>query len=90
MRISVADSGSGIPHEDLDHIFDRYTQSRNAASRERGGAGLGLAFCKMAVESFNGVIWAESEAGAGSEFIMLLPCYPGVSRCGKFPEEGLS
>jgi signal transduction histidine kinase len=90
VRISVTDSGSGIPHQDLDHIFDRYTQSRNAAGRERGGAGLGLAFCKMAVESFNGVIWAESEAGAGSEFIILLPCYPGVSRCGKFPEEKLS
>ena len=87
MRISVKDTGNGIPHEDLDHIFERYTQSQNAYGRERGGAGLGLAFCKMAVESFNGIIWAESEAGAGSEFIILLPCYPGSSHCEKFTAE---
>ena len=87
VRISVKDTGNGIPHDDLDHIFERYTQSHNAAGRERGGAGLGLAFCKLAVESFNGIIWAESEAGAGSEFIILLPCYPGSSRCDKFTSE---
>jgi len=87
VRISVKDTGTGIPHDDLDHIFERYTQSHNAVGRERGGAGLGLAFCKLAVESFNGIIWAESEAGVGSEFIILLPCYPGSSRCDKFPQE---
>jgi signal transduction histidine kinase len=87
VRISVKDTGNGIPHEDLDHIFERYTQSHNAVGRERGGAGLGLAFCKMAVESFNGIIWAESEDGAGSEFIILLPCYPGPSKCDKFTAE---
>jgi two-component system, sensor histidine kinase and response regulator len=87
VRISVKDNGTGIPHEDLDHIFDRYTQAHNAVSRERGGAGLGLAFCKLAVESCNGIIWAESEAGVGSEFIILLPCYPGPSHCGNFTAE---
>lgn len=75
VRIAVKDTGSGIPLEDLDHIFERYTQSQNAIDRERGGAGLGLAFCKMAVESFSGIIWAESGAGIGSEFVMLLPCH---------------
>jgi signal transduction histidine kinase len=83
VRISVKDTGNGIPHEDLDHIFERYAQSQDAVGRERGGAGLGLALCKMAVESFNGIIWAESEAGVGSEFIILLPCYPGTARCDK-------
>ena len=87
VRISVKDTGNGIPHEDLDHIFERYTQSHNAVGRERSGAGLGLAFCKMAVESFNGIIWAESEAGVGSEFIILLPCYPGTSQCEKLTSE---
>lgn len=79
VRISVRDTGTGIPYEDLGRIFERYTQSQNSNGRKKGGAGLGLAFCKMAVESFNGIIWAESEAGIGSEFIMLLPCYPGDS-----------
>jgi signal transduction histidine kinase len=87
IRISVKDTGHGIPHDDLDHIFERFVQSHQGVARERGGAGLGLAFCKMAVESFNGVIWAESEAGAGSEFIILLPCYPATKRCEKLPSE---
>lgn len=80
----VKDSGNGIPTEDLGRIFERYTQSKNTATREKGGAGLGLAFCKMAVESFNGIIWAESTPERGSEFIILLPCYPGdTSRCSR-------
>ncbi len=90
IRISVKDNGGGIPHEDLDHIFEHYVQSHHADGQERGGAGLGLAFCKMAIESFNGIIWAESEAGAGSEFIILLPCYPGAPPCVKFTSEGHS
>ena len=77
VRISIQDTGNGIPHDDLGRIFERFTQSHNAVDREKGGAGLGLAFCKLAVESFNGIIWAESEAGIGSEFIILLPCNPG-------------
>jgi signal transduction histidine kinase len=87
VRISVKDTGNGVPHEDLGRIFERYTQSHMAAGREKGGAGLGLALCKLAVESFNGIIWAESEAGIGSEFVILLPCYPGDTRCKKYIEE---
>jgi signal transduction histidine kinase len=87
VRISFIDTGNGIPHEDLGRIFERYTQSHNAAGREKGGAGLGLAFCKMAVESFNGIIWAESETGIGSEFVILLPCSSTDTRCNKFIEE---
>jgi signal transduction histidine kinase len=87
VRISVKDTGNGVPHEDLGRIFERYAQSQNAVGREKGGAGLGLAFCKMAVESFNGIIWAESEVGIGSDFVILLPCYPGETRCNKFTEE---
>lgn len=81
IRLSVKDTGNGIPHDDLGRIFERYIQSGNASGREKGGAGLGLAFCKMAVESFNGIIWAESEDDQGSEFVILLPCYPEQSHC---------
>jgi 2-C-methyl-D-erythritol 4-phosphate cytidylyltransferase len=76
-KISVHDTGSGIPSEELGRIFDLYAQSRSGSGREFGGAGLGLAFCKWAVESFGGVIWAESDAGEGSEIVILLPCLPG-------------
>ncbi|MBC7962151.1 MAG: response regulator [Steroidobacteraceae bacterium] len=74
VMLTVRDTGTGIPSDELKCIFDRYTQSSSSSGRERGGAGLGLSFCKLAVESFGGVIWAESEAGQGSEFIILLPC----------------
>ncbi|MDD5285839.1 MAG: response regulator [Desulfuromonadaceae bacterium] len=74
VRIRVRDSGIGIPSQELKRIFDRYEQYRSGSGREQGGAGLGLAFCKWAVESFDGVIWAESENGKGSEIIILLPC----------------
>lgn len=77
VSFSIKDSGNGIPAEDLGRIFERYTQSSNTTAREKGGSGLGLAYCKMAVERFNGIIWAESSPECGSEFIILLPCYPG-------------
>lgn len=81
VRVSIRDTGNGIPAEDLGRIFERYVQSRSGVGRERGGSGLGLAFCKMAVESCGGIIWVESEAGYGSEFIILLPCYLNGTEC---------
>ncbi|HEY4743649.1 MAG TPA: response regulator [Desulfuromonadaceae bacterium] len=76
VRLSVRDTGTGIPSEELGNIFERFVQVPGTGIRERGGAGLGLAYCKMAVEGMGGVIWAESQLGAGSEFTALLPC-PG-------------
>lgn len=73
VRIRVADNGTGISTDDLANIFERYVQADNASRRSRGGAGLGLAFCKKAVESFGGCIWAESTEGKGSCFSILLP-----------------
>lgn len=81
VQVSIRDTGSGISADDLGRIFERYVQSRSGVGRERGGAGLGLAFCKMAVESCGGIIWVESETGLGSEFIILLPCYLNNTEC---------
>lgn len=72
LRLSVKDTGNGIPAEDHAAIFERYVQSR-PSGKQYGGAGLGLAYCKMTVKGFGGVIWVESEVGQGSEFIILLP-----------------
>ena len=72
--IRISDSGSGIPPEDLDRVFERYTQSGGASTRDKGGAGLGLAFCRHVVETFGGIIWAESDGIQGSAFSILLPC----------------
>ncbi|MEI6205143.1 MAG: response regulator [Desulfuromonadales bacterium] len=76
VKIRVRDTGFGIPSQELEYVFDRYAQSKNTSGREHGGAGLGLAFCKWAIESFGGVIWAESEAGQGTDIVILLPDYP--------------
>jgi signal transduction histidine kinase len=73
VRLTVRDTGDGIPADELDRIFDRYTQSNQRSEREKGGAGLGLTYCKLAIESFRGMIWAESKDGEGSEFVILLP-----------------
>ena len=88
VRLSVKDNGNGIPSQELGRIFERYTQSDSSSERQQSGAGLGLAFCKLAVETFDGVIWAESEQGRGSEFIILLPCYQGGNNvCKNVPRE---
>jgi signal transduction histidine kinase/DNA-binding response OmpR family regulator len=76
VRIAVRDSGVGIPPESLGSIFDRFVQARNRRLGKTRGTGLGLAFCRKAVDAHGGYIWAESEPGAGSLFTVLLPALP--------------
>ncbi len=71
VQISVEDSGSGIPAEDLPHIFDRYWRADRVS---RSGAGLGLAICKGIVDAHGGRIWVESTPGHGSKFHFTAPC----------------
>jgi signal transduction histidine kinase len=73
VKVIVSDTGNGIPANELECIFDRYTQFTRKTGRELGGAGMGLAYCKLAIESFHGIIWAECKTGQGSEFVILLP-----------------
>jgi signal transduction histidine kinase len=70
MRIEVEDKGHGIPSDFKDKIFEKFGQ---VESRQRTGSGLGLTFCKMAVEAHDGEIWVESIEGEGSTFIFELP-----------------
>jgi len=67
----VRDSGPGIPPESAKTIFEKYVrlQTENAPK----GLGLGLAFCRLAVEAHGGKIWVESTQGHGSRFVMTLP-----------------
>lgn len=71
--LSIKDTGNGIATVDLPVIFDRFMQARNHSSRGSGGCGLGLAFCKMVVEAYNGTIAVYSQEGVGSEFVITLP-----------------
>lgn len=71
--VSVADTGPGIPKEQLPHIFERLYRGEKARSRRGGGAGLGLAIAKQLVEAHGGKIWAESEPGRGTTLSFSLP-----------------
>ena len=71
---SVSDTGPGIPQEYQETVFDRFTQVQGqAASRGPRGSGLGLAFCKLAIEAHDGQIWVETESGQGCTFYFTLP-----------------
>jgi two-component system, OmpR family, phosphate regulon sensor histidine kinase PhoR len=76
VRIRVRDTGVGIPEESLGTIFDRFVQARNRRLGKTRGTGLGLAFCRKAVDAHGGYIWAESKPGAGSVFTVMLPALP--------------
>ena len=81
VRVSVIDTGEGIPPDYVEKIFDKFQQ---VAGQKRGGTGLGLTICKHIVEAHGGKIWAESKLGYGSKFIFTLPVespvYPGDIR----------
>jgi two-component system phosphate regulon sensor histidine kinase PhoR len=68
--VSVADTGPGIPHEELGRIFERFYKVDRA--RGQSGTGLGLAIARHIVEGHGGRIWAESEAGHGATFYFML------------------
>jgi two-component system OmpR family sensor kinase len=73
-RLSVSDTGQGIPEQDLPHIFERfYRRDPSRSRRAGGGAGLGLSIAYWIARSHGGTIEVESEEGKGSTFIIVLP-----------------
>lgn len=73
VRVFVADTGPGIPAEELPHIFERFYQGRRQAQNAVAGSGLGLALAKRVVEAHGGRIWAESDLGKGTTVLFTLP-----------------
>lgn len=74
--ITIADTGIGIPPQDLPRIFDRFYRVDKSRSRGEGGSGLGLAIAQTIVESHEGKIKVKSQPGKGSTFSILLPLLP--------------
>jgi len=78
IRVSIADTGPGIPKESLPFVFDRFYRADQARAIDTGGSGLGLAIAKELVEAHGGEIWVESKKGRGSTFFFSLPRRKGT------------
>ncbi|MFC3831867.1 MULTISPECIES: ATP-binding protein [Deinococcus] len=72
VQVAVRDDGEGIPAEDIPNLFAAFEQSR-LTLHGRFDTGMGLAFCKLAIEEHGGTIWVESERGKGATFYFNLP-----------------
>jgi PAS domain S-box-containing protein len=69
----VKDYGPGIAPSEHKRIFEKFARLKTRIERRSSGLGIGLAFCRMAVQAHGGTIWVESEIGKGSKFIFTLP-----------------
>jgi signal transduction histidine kinase len=70
--ISVSDDGEGIPRDQHERVFEKFGQT-DSGGKHRHSTGIGLAFCRLAVEAHHGKIGLESEPGKGSTFWFTLP-----------------
>jgi two-component system sensor histidine kinase BaeS len=70
--ITVQDTGTGIPPQDLPHVFDRFYRGDSARSQDNGESGLGLAIAKAIVEAHGGTISVDSAPGVGTTFTIAL------------------
>lgn len=73
VRISIRDTGPGIPEEALPHIFERFYRADRSRSRDQGGSGLGLAIARNLIENHHGKLTAENHPDGGAIFNILLP-----------------
>lgn len=73
LEATIADQGHGIPAEQIESVFDSFTQVDGSATRKHGGAGLGLTISRRLVELMGGTIEIESKLGAGSTFKVRIP-----------------
>lgn len=87
-RLRVIDTGSGIPQDARESIFESFTQLSNGYSRAGGGVGLGLAIVKQITEAMGGEVSVESEVGTGSIFTVVIPLKTSDQEAHHMPAEG--
>ena len=73
VRVSVSDTGKGIPADAQESIFDKFVQLKGSKETTPGSVGLGLAIAREVVEAHGGKIWVTSEPGKGSTFFFTIP-----------------
>jgi signal transduction histidine kinase len=73
IAFSISDQGPGIPREWIAHVFEKYAQVESPAGRRSRGSGLGLPFCRLAVEAHGGRIWIEPDVVTGTTVTFTLP-----------------
>ena len=73
LRLTVADTGIGIPGDQIDYVFENFTQADASIARRYGGTGLGLPICAELAKLLDGRLEAESTEGLGSRFTLILP-----------------
>jgi signal transduction histidine kinase len=86
--LTVQDNGPGIPEEYQDLVFQKFEQVHTPHAPRVRSSGLGLAFCRVAVESHGGRIWVRSREGEGSTFFILLPLEPAERAPARTPRTG--
>jgi two-component system sensor histidine kinase/response regulator len=77
VEFSVTDTGHGIPANQQQRIFEKFAQADIRAEGQRAGVGLGLTYCKLAIEAHHGRIWVESTEGSGTTFYFVIPVWDG-------------
>jgi signal transduction histidine kinase len=73
IELSVSDRGPGVPPQHRERIFDKFQRLEERKTAPGSNRGLGLTFCRLAVEAHGGTIWVDDAPGGGAMFRVLLP-----------------
>ncbi|AWB66806.1 two-component system sensor histidine kinase [Saccharobesus litoralis] len=87
--LAVTDTGIGIKPEQIEHIFESFTQADSSTTRKYGGSGLGLALCKRLADLMSGQLSVSSVIGQGSKFELSVPLYPSAVSVNDLPKANI-